>query len=375
MKISNWKLISAGFLLGGISVGGSVWWLNAHSLEHVEPQFGNCFLRKESCSRVLGKIDNEVISADSLPPDLQDKWLEAETERHMKLSKIIDEVSVRFAVAAEAGRNTALQQLPSLKELVGGQVTDDDVKKYFEQNKKSYSGKLDAQLQTFLRRSLEEQKMNVAMNRTLMALKEANRVQVSVPFPSGAEAAHALPSHALARGNGKEFELIYITDYHCGSCRYLRSPLERTLAKHGDKLRLVQIFSPAKSDTEAEYLAKGAYCASKLEDGKKFDAYNAHATDSPVFYDSQGKVRPAAEPRAATLASAQFAGLDSRTFETCVQSLEASRFIEENRMYAESLNIISPPAFFLNRLRVAIPPPLDAGETIDRILPPPRKAK
>jgi protein-disulfide isomerase len=355
--------------VAGFVAGLGVYWAASHSKGGApKGSFGGCFLSKSSDSQLLGTLDGKEISSDNLPADLQNTMLQANAEHHRRIGELVDEAAVRQIAAAAAGRPSAFSQLPPLKELVGDSITDDDVRKFYEINKNSFPKTSYEQVSTMLRRHLEQQKQNSFMQGKLLELRKDNRLKFALPLPCGPKAESDAPSSAFKSGKTDQNDLVFISDYQCGTCRYVKGSLDRLIEQNAGRIQMRQVLVPGKKGGSGEYLVRGAFCAQKGGDEQKFAMYHNNAYFSPVQYDTTGKVKDEANPRAIAIQTAKNSGLDMAAFETCLDSKEAEEFVATNMAYADKLKIAEAPAFFLNQRRLWLPPQLNLSDNLQRIL-------
>jgi protein-disulfide isomerase len=355
--------------VAGFVAGIGVYWAIGHNKGGAANRsYGGCFLSKTSESLLLGTLDGKEISSDNLPPDLQNSLLQANAEHHRRIGELVDEAAVRQIAATAAGRPNAFPQLPSLKDLVGESVTEDDVRKFYETNKNSFPKTSYEQVSAMLRRHLEQQKQNSFMQGKLTELRKDQRLKFALPLPCGPRAETDAPSTAFKTGKSESNDLIFVSDYQCGTCRYVKSSLDRLIEQNAGRIQMRQVLVPGKKGGSGEYLVRGAHCAQKGGDEQKLTMYHNNAYFSPVQYDQSGKVKDDANPRAIAIQTAKNSGLDMAAFETCLDSKEAEDFVATNMAYTDKLKLAEAPAFFLNQRRLWLPPQLNLADNIQRIL-------
>ncbi len=356
--------VGVGFVLGI----GAYWAVSKGTLSTPSASYAGCFLSNSANDQVLGTVDGLAIGKGTIPPDLQTKLLEIQSENHRRIADLVDEVAVRYVASSEKGKGKSLSDLPLLKEIIGESITTEDVKKFYEANKQSFAKTPFSQVETMLRRHLEQQKQNSFLQSKLLEIKKAQRVKLMAALPCGPKASEQPPSTAISRGSGKKVDLVFVTDYHCGPCRYLKGSLERLVDDHSADMRMLEVLVPGKDDISSEFLARGAYCAKTIDKGSKFEAYHNAAYYSPVQYDATGKVKTPSEPQATALAAAQNANIDKVAFGHCLESKEAVNFVLENQAYANRLGLTQTPAFFLNGRQLAVPAQLNLVEILQVVL-------
>ncbi len=354
--------VVAGLVLGAVGV----WSVSKNSASSAARS--SCFLAGHGGESVLASIDGNEISGSNLPPDLQQTFLEAETDHSRRLAEISDEVAVRFVAAKEQNKSSGVSNLPTFKELVGEAVKDSDIREFYEKNSQSFPKMNYAQVEPMLRRHLEQQKQNSFVQSRLGDLKKNNRLLSKLPIPCGPKAAVSLPGGLPSRGTGSKVELAFLSDYQCGPCRYLKASLDGLLDQNLERMKLVSVMYPGNAGSSKEYLVRGAFCANKQANNEKFWNYHNSAYFSEVHYDNTGKVVDSGDVKKSALEAAKRATLDMATFEKCLNEKDADNFIAKTREYFGKIKVDQAPAFFLNDRRLAIPPQLNIDEVVSEVI-------
>jgi protein-disulfide isomerase len=330
--------------------------------------YAHCFLNKKACEYTLGTIDNQALRTSNLPPDLEKQRLEIEIDRHQKLTNLVYEASVRYASATEKGRGVSLPNIPTFEELIASEVTPESVKKFYDANKQNFAQTPFIQVESMLKRHLEQQQKQSFLNEKLLELKNAKRVVVNLPLPSGPHMVHAIPEDSLTWGNGKNFQILFVNNYNCGPCRIIKNAVESLATAHPTALTLHEVLVPAPGDTSGEFLSMGAHCAKSQQNGEKFASYHNIAASTPVQYNPDGSIKAEAAPRAHALAAAQAAGLDADTFEACLQNKNTQTLIDAHRSFAAKVGAPEAPALFVNGKRLLLPPQENVSDVLSALL-------
>jgi protein-disulfide isomerase len=358
--------LGIGALVGAAATAGVMFFVGKSSLDS-EGRFA-CFLSGTESERVLAVVDGEKISTANLPADMQQAFLQAESEHIRRLSEISEEVAVRFSLAKEQKKAGSVEETPPLKELMDALVKDTDVREFFEKNKQSFPKMEFAQVEPMLRKHLEQQKQTTFVKQRLQILKSENNLVSKLPHPCGASLPAEAPKGSFVRGTGNKIQLVVLTDYQCGPCRYVKTLLDRVVEKNGDKIQIVSVLSPGAEGSSSDYLVRGAFCARQQGNAEKFASYDNLAYFTPVKYDNMGKVQESGAASAVALETAKRAGLDAAEFEKCLNSQEAISFGAQNRDYLAKVKTEQMPAFFLNEKRMALPSQLNVDEILTEVI-------
>lgn len=158
-----------------------------------------------------------------------------------------------------------------------------------------------------------------------------------------------LPSGVLEIGSTEApHTLLIFTEFHCGYCAdFHREQLPRLIADYVDtkqlKLQIVP-FVLRKYEHSTE-LAKAAYCATTQNKG--LEVYKN-------LYDNQ---------------SYQSIELKAEAFNTCMASKQTIALLEEQKAWADELEVTLVPTFFLNGEKfVGLPYYADLRGRIENIL-------
>jgi protein-disulfide isomerase len=364
----NLQNIGAGLAVGLIIGGTGAWFL---AKPHAIPAGSKsaCFLSSGPADTIFGTVDGKNITSANLPQDMQSVLLQSQSEHNRRLSDMLNEVAVRYQAAKEQGKNTAIESLPSLKELAATGIKPEDVRKFYDNNKNSFPKMEFAQVETMLRRHLEQQQQNSFLQGRLSNLKSKNLLTSSLPVPCGPKAIADVPATALRSGKSARFELVFVTDYQCGPCRYMKEGLKSVVESYKDNLSVAQVvYAGAKKNSTNEFLVRGLFCAKSVGDETKQVNYHNAAYFSNIKYDSTGAVTDEADVKRGALDAAKRANVDETAFKKCLDSKDAEEFVETGRKYVADSKLEQAPAFFLNGRRLAVPPQLNIGEIVGEII-------
>jgi protein-disulfide isomerase len=366
MEKQQLKVLGTGVAIGLVLGAIGVWVVSKPQASSAGR--ASCFLSGTGEKTVLATVDGKEISSLNLPQDMQQTFLQIQNEHLRRLTDLSNEVAVRYSAAKEQSRSSDFETLPSFSELMEKSVKDSDVREFFERNQKSFPKMEFSKVEAMLRKHLEQQKQASFVQEALRKLKNDNRLASMLPIPCGPTSAVSIPATAPKRGQGDKVEVAFLSDYQCGTCRYLKASLDRVLEQNQDRMTLIQVMHPGKPDSTNEFFVRGAFCANKQGDNDKFWGYHNAAYFTPVQYDASGKVQDVSDIKKAAVETAKRVGLDMAAFETCLSSKDAENYASENREYFAKIKLDQTPAFFLNGKAFAVPPQLNVDEFLIEIM-------
>ncbi len=360
--------IAAGMLVGLIIGGGGAWVLGRSKSSPASSKAA-CFVSSDSGEFVLGTIDGKQVTSANLPHDAQIIMHQSQSEHTRRLGDLLNEVAVRYQAAKEQGKNTSFDSLPSIKELAESEVKSEDVRNYYDQNKQSFPKMEFVQVEAMLRKHLEQRQKNTFLQSSLSKLKSENILTSSLSLPCGPKATADVPKEALRSGKPARFDLVFVTDYQCGPCRYMNEGLRSLIDKYKDKLSMAQVvYAGDEKNSTNEFLVRGLFCAKSIGDETKQQNYHNIAYFSEIKYDNTGAVLEDGDVKRGALEAAKRVNADEKEFAKCLDSQEAVTFVEAGRKYIADSKLEQAPAFFLNGRLLVVPPELNIDKIVEEII-------
>jgi protein-disulfide isomerase len=279
---------------------------------------------------------------------------ELTSQNYLRARELLEAYATRLALAKEKGGMVNPAKVPQLAELLADKkVTEEDIKKFYETNKKSFPPNMTFEsIQKNLRVHLETQRNQDGIRKTMAQLRDQKAYQLLLPSPCGPRVAmdfNKMPTRGDA--NAKE-TLVAIGDFFCASCRYFKSDLENFLDKHRDSIRYTQVITTEDVNAPIAHLAAGAYCA-KRQSNDAFWKYSERAYNTPYYLLQRNAT--ADEVRKQAIKIAGEAGLDAKSFEKCMTSEDG---LDELKTVVSNLKAAGSdktPTYIANGRRIVTP--------------------
>jgi protein-disulfide isomerase len=236
--------------------------------------------------------------------------------------------------AAQAGkdRDTLLREEIEKRSA----VADDEVKAFYEQHKDRYQGRSYEQLEPTLRRQLQQQKRQKAVEEYLGGLR------ASTGFESVLEAPRfEIAGDGPSRGpEDAPIELVEFSDYQCPFCKNAESLVGQVLERYPTQVRLEFRHFPLDNiHPQARRAAEAALCAG---DQGKFWEYHAQ-----LFQQA---------PKLGEAELGQYAsqiGLDRAAFDACMSEKRHAAKVDADLEAGKAIGVAGTPAFYVNGLPVS----------------------
>ena len=293
------------------------------------------------------RIGGQVITVSELDAWIKDQLFDQETEGG-KTAKL-------FEVRASAAENMVAQRLLDAEAkklgtdpdaLLEGEakkrltVSDADVQKFYDDNKKSFGERTFDDMKAQIREHLERRAAPEAARAYVQQLRDAAQVEILIERPRTQVAATG-PTRGPADA---PVTIIEFSDYQCPFCRRAEPTVEQVLAQYEGKVRFVfRHFPLDRIHPMARGAAEASACAA---DQDKFWEYHA-----ALFADD------AQLDRAGLDAAAAKTGLDMAAFKACVDGRKTQALVDADVKDGEAAGVSGTPAFFINGipLRGALP--------------------
>ncbi|MEY3903578.1 MAG: hypothetical protein RL189_2884 [Pseudomonadota bacterium] len=299
-------------------------------------------------------VGNQAVAGAQLPEDVRAELYELTSQNYLRARELLEAYATRLALAKEKGGMVNPAKVPQLAELLADKkVTEEDVKKFYETNKKSFPPNMTFDsIQKNLRVHLETQRNQDGIRKTMAQLRDQKAYQLLLPSPCGPRVAmdfNKMPTRGDA--NAKE-TLVAIGDFFCASCRYFKSDLENFLDKHRDSIRYTQVITTEDVNAPIAHLAAGAYCA-KRQSNDAFWKYSERAYNTPYYLLQRNAT--ADEVRKQAIKIAGEAGLDAKSFEKCMTNEDG---LDELKTVVSNLKAAGSdktPTYIANGRRIVTP--------------------
>ncbi len=238
------------------------------------------------------------------------------------------------AAAAEQGKSA--EDLLRAEIEKRGTVAEDEVKAFYEEHKQRYGKRSFAQVETAVRRQLEQQKRQTAAQEYLTTLRS------ELGFESLLEAPRfEIGGDGPARGPADApVTIVEFSDYQCPFCKSAEAIVEQVLERYPSQVRLVfRQFPLDNIHPQARGAAAAALCAQ--EQGKFWEYHRVLFRESPKLGEEELK---------------QYAGeigLDRAAFDACVADGRHADSVQADVDAGTGIGVAGTPAFFVNGLPLA----------------------
>lgn len=215
-------------------------------------------------------------------------------------------------------------------------VSDEEVKAFYEQNKDRYAGRDFAQLQPSIRRQLEQQARQKAVEEYLTSLR------ASTGFESVLEAPRfEIGGEGPARGPADApITVVEFSDYQCPFCKSAEAVVSQVLERYPTQVRVeFRQFPLDNLHPQARLAAEAALCAA--DQGQYWTYHEALFRNSPKLEKAQ------LESYASQI------GLDRAAFDACLAEKRHAAHVDADVAAGKAAGVAGTPAFYVNGLPVS----------------------
>ena len=215
-------------------------------------------------------------------------------------------------------------------------VADDEIKAFYEQHKERYKGRSFEQLEPSIRRQLQQQKRQKAVEDYMGGLR------ASAGFESELEA----PRFEIAGGGPTRgpadapIKLVEFSDYQCPFCKNAEAVVEQVLERYPNQVQLVfRQFPLDNIHPQARAAAEAAMCAG--DQGKFWEYHEALFRHTPKLGEAE---------------LGQYAtqiGLDRAAFDACLAEDRHAATVQADVEAGQAIGVSGTPAFYVNGLPVS----------------------
>lgn len=314
-------------------------------------------------------VGNQSVAGAELPENVRAELYELTSQNYLRARELLEAYATRVALAKEKSGMVNPSKVPDLAELLADKkVSDDDVRKFYESNKKSFPPNMTFDsISKNLRIHLETQRNQDGIRKTMAQLRDKKAYQLLLASPCGPRVAMDFAKFPTRGDTNAKETLVAVGDFFCASCRYFKSDLENFLDKHRDTIRYTQVITTEDVNAPVAQLAAGAYCA-KRQSNDAFWKYSERAYNTPYYLLQKNAGVDEVRKQALTLATE--AGLDAKSFEKCmtsgdgmdelttvVKNLKASGADKTPSYIASGRRIVTPnnPAVLIDILTQSFP--------------------
>jgi len=213
--------------------------------------------------------------------------------------------------------------------------TDEEMKKFYEQNKAQMGGQNYDQIKDRIATYLKQQKGRDQLAKVVEDLKAKHGVQLTLAQPNlpRVEVAATGPSRGPASA---PVTIVEFSDFQCPYCGREYPVVERLMKEYDGKVRLVFRHFPLDFHPFAQKAAEAGACAAD-QGGNKF--WKLH---DRMFTNQQKLAVEDLKGYAKEL------GLDSARFDKCLDGGEKRALVEADGKAGQEAGVSGTPAFFVN---------------------------
>lgn len=304
-------------------------------------------------SEIVAEVGGKPITAGELDAWIREDLYQREvankeaTElfelRNDALARMIDEKLL--AVEAEQ-QKLSIDQLLEREATPSGEISDDAVKAFYEQNKTRMGGATLEQIAPRIKRFLAERERSDAREQYLDTLREKAKVNVRLEAPRVEVAAEG-PSRGPANA---PITIVEFSDYQCPFCKRAEPIVKQVLERYPDKIRLVyRNFPLEQMHPRARPTAEAALCAD--EQGK--------------FWEFHDKVFGGSGLEETDLvAYGEAVGLDVPKFKACMAERRYKDKVDADAKAGREAGVSGTPAFFVNGILLSGAKPVEEFSAI-----------
>ena len=299
-------------------------------------------------------VGNQSVAGAELPENVRAELYELTSQNYLRARELLEAYATRFALAKEKGGMVNPSKVPDLGELLADKkVSEDDVRKFYETNKKSFPPNMTFEsISKNLRIHLETQRNQDGIRKTMAQLRDKKAYQLLLPSPCGPRVAMDFAKFPTRGDTNAKETLVAVGDFFCASCRYFKSDLENFLDKHRDTIRYTQVITTEDVNAPVAQLAAGAYCA-KRQSNDAFWKYSERAYNTPYYLLQKNAGVDEVRNQAVKLATE--AGLDTKSFEKCMTSGDGMDELTTVTKNLKASGADKPPSYIASGRRIVTP--------------------
>src|SRR5437660_5340101 len=307
-------------------------------------------------------IDGQPVTYGDLEKDAGGKLRQAEikalTELYDARRSALDQyISKRLLESEAKGKGEALEQWFQ-KDFINTvpPPTDDEVKKFYEENKAQMGGQSYDQIKERVTNYLRQQKGREHLSKMIEELKQKHGVQISLSPPN-------LPRvEVAAKGPARGPEqapvtIVEFSDFQCPYCGREVPVVERVMKEYDGKVKLVFRHFPLDFHPFAAKAAEAGACAADQGSDKFWKLHDKMFGNQQKLAVSDLK------------GYAKEIGLDSSKFDKCLDNGEMKALVEADEKAGQEAGVNGTPAFFVNGIFINGAVPYEQfKDTVDREL-------
>jgi len=301
-----------------------------------------------AASAAAGKIAGKTVTVGEVDEWIRDQLFKQAT-RGNNATKVFEVRTRAFeqmaneqaldAMAAKTGKDREALMREEIEKRAS--VSDEDVQKYYEENKARFRNMPFEKVGPAVKRQLQAQKQVAAMQDFTKGLREQLGFENALEQPR-----FDIGSKGPTRGpDDAPVTLVEFSDYECPFCKASESVVKQVLERYPTQVKLLFKNFPIEMHPKARPAAEAALCAE--EQGKFWEFHDKLFEKAPqIGSDQLGAI-------------ATEAGLDPAKLDACIQAKKLSAKIDADLEEGKKAGVAGTPSFYVNGV------PLASGRSID----------
>ena len=306
----------------------------------------------------VARLGGEEIRRSELEEHIRDRLYERETGRMNPTEKAEFEREhlqemIDARLLEEESKRTGKEVEVLLREAAGQPrpVGDEDVRRFYEENRERMGGTTFEQIAPRIRQHLEAQARAEANRRAWRELVGRLRREAGVEVLLEIPRIEVEPVGPARGPEDAPVTIVEFSDFQCPFCRRAIPVVERILETYPDRVRLVYRHLPLESiHPRARAAAEAAACAD--EQGRFWEYHDL------LFEAPQGLEDAALE------GYAEQVGLDVEAFRSCLAGGRGREVVDRDLGAASSAGISGTPAFVINGILLSGAQPFEEFQRI-----------
>src|SRR5256886_17403201 len=213
--------------------------------------------------------------------------------------------------------------------------SDEEMKKFYEQNKSQMGGQTYEQIKDRIAAHLKQQKGREQLTKKVDELKAKHGYQLTLASPSVPRVEVAATGPSRGPENAP-VTIVEFSDFQCPYCGREFAVVERLMKEYDGKVRLVFRHFPLDFHPFAQKAAEAGACAAHQGGGKIWELHDR------MFGNQQKLAVDDLKGYAKDL------GLDGARFDKCLDSGEKRPLVEADEKAGQEAGVSGTPAFFVN---------------------------
>jgi protein-disulfide isomerase len=294
--------------------------------------------------RVMAEVDGEFITAEAVEEALGYRLYQLKQQLYRLQRQKLDElIAEKLLQRAAAGQGISVQQLLEAEVMAKVQVTDQEVKAFYQEHKDSLQAP-EAVAWEAIKRHLEHTKQAELKSQLVEGLRARAQVRDYLQAPARLQVDYLVVPGAPFKGpKNAPITIVEFSDFQCPFCAKAQAILREVLDAYPTQVRLVYRHFPLERHPEAKLAAEAAECAA--QQGKFWEYHDQVWANASQLNRDQLR------------AIAEEIRLDVQVFATCLEAGKPQTRLAEDVADGREAGVRGTPTFFINGRMVEGAPP------------------